>query len=203
MLSQPPEGKKIIICVSGLAGSGKSTVAKRIAEHYGLKYYSGGDALRAVAVEMGYSVSDKGWWETEEGMRFLEERLRNPSIDRLVDEKMIGWAEEGNVVLDSWTMPWLLEKADLKIWLDASEEVRARRISNRDGISFEEALKRMREREKQTKEIYRALYGFKLGEDFEPFNVILDVNSLNQDEVFKALCMIIDNMLLRRKEGQK
>jgi cytidylate kinase len=94
-------------------------------------------------------------------------------------------------------MPWLL-KDGFKIWLDASEDVRARRIAMRDGISVEEALKRMRERENRTKEIYRRLYGFRLGEDFEPFHVIIDVNNLNQDEVFKTLCLIIDNIYLSR-----
>lgn len=191
------EGKKIVICISGLAGSGKSTAAKRIAKHYGLKFYSGGDALKAVATEMGYKVSERGWWESESGIRFVEERLRSLDIDRRVDEKMIGWAKEGNVVLDSWTMPWLLREG-FKIWLDASEEVRAARIAKRDGISFEEALKRMREREAGTKEIYRRLYGFKLGEDFEPFHVILDVNNLNEDEAFETLRLIIDRWLLRK-----
>jgi cytidylate kinase len=195
------QSKSIIICVSGLAGSGKSTVAKRIAEYYGLKYYSGGDALKAVAIEMGYNVSNKGWWETEAGIRFLEERLRNLDLDRRVDEKMLEWAREGNVVLDSWTMPWLL-KDGFKIWLDASENVRARRIAVRDGISVEEALKRMRVREKGTKEIYRRLYGFKLGEDFKPFHVIIDVNNLNQNEVFEALRLIIDSLILGERKQQ-
>lgn len=188
--------EKIIICISGLAGSGKSTAAKKVAEHYGLKYYSGGDALKAVALEMGYDISQRGWWESEAGARFIEERVKNLDIDRKVDEKMIEWAREGNVVLDSWTMPWLL-KEGFKVWLEASEEVRAHRIAERDGISFEEALRRMKERETKTKEIYRRLYGFRLGEDFEPFHVILDVNNLNREEVFKALCLIIDNIVFK------
>ncbi|MEM1515042.1 MAG: cytidylate kinase family protein [Candidatus Bathyarchaeia archaeon] len=188
--------KKIIICISGLAGSGKSTSARKIAKHYGLRIYSGGDILKAIASEAGYSVSGRDWWETENGMRFLEERLSNLDIDRRVDEKMMELAREGNIVLDSWTMPWLL-KEGFKIWLDASEEVRAARIAKRDGISFNEALKRMREREMRTKEIYRRLYGFRLGEDFKPFHVILDVNYLDEDEVFKALRLIIDKWLLR------
>ncbi|MEM2812050.1 MAG: AAA family ATPase, partial [Candidatus Bathyarchaeia archaeon] len=90
-------GKKIIICISGLAGSGKSTAARKIAKHYGLKFYSGGDALKAVALEMGYKVSERGWWETESGIQFVGERLRNLEIDRRVDEKMMEWAREGDV----------------------------------------------------------------------------------------------------------
>ena len=46
--------KKIVICISGMAGTGKSTLAKKLALKYGLRYYSGGDALRALAAEEGY-----------------------------------------------------------------------------------------------------------------------------------------------------
>ena len=36
------EKKKVVICISGMTGSGKSTVAKRLADKYGLGYFSGG-----------------------------------------------------------------------------------------------------------------------------------------------------------------
>ena len=126
--------KTIIICISGMAGSGKSTLAKKIAEKYGLKYCSGGDALKALAIEEGYKPLKRGWWEAEEGMRFLEKREKNLKFDEVVDKKLLELAEEGNVVLDSWTMPWLLKKG-FKIWLDGSQEKRAERIAKRDGIS--------------------------------------------------------------------
>jgi cytidylate kinase len=44
--------KKAVICVCGMAGSGKSTLAKRLARKYGLRCLSGGDALKALAVEV-------------------------------------------------------------------------------------------------------------------------------------------------------
>ncbi|RLG46308.1 MAG: adenylate kinase, partial [Thermoproteota archaeon] len=34
------------ICVSGLTGSGKSTLSRRLAEHYGIPLLSGGDMLK-------------------------------------------------------------------------------------------------------------------------------------------------------------
>ncbi len=49
------EKKKVVICISGMTGSGKSTVAKRLAGKYGLGYFSGGNALRALAQEEGYA----------------------------------------------------------------------------------------------------------------------------------------------------
>ena len=50
---QTGEAKGLVICISGMAGTGKSTLAKKLAEKYGLRYYSGGDALRALAAEQG------------------------------------------------------------------------------------------------------------------------------------------------------
>jgi len=191
--------RKIVICICGMAGSGKSTVAKRLAQHYGLKYFSGGDALKAVAAEMGYNVSGEGWWETEEGMRFLKEREKNPEIDRRVDQKQLEWARMGGAIFDSWAMPWLLE-GGFKVWLEASEDVRARRIAERDNLSFEDALRFLREKEARTKMIYKRLYGFTLGEDFTPFHVIIDVNFLGRDEVFEALRLAIDHLVLNRRD---
>ncbi|MEM2917836.1 MAG: cytidylate kinase family protein [Candidatus Bathyarchaeia archaeon] len=184
--------RKLIICISGMTGCGKSTVAKKLAEKYGLKYYSGGDALKALAVQAGYNPSKMGWWETEEGMRFLNERMQNPSFDRKVDEKLLEWAKEGGVVLDSWTMPWLLKLKSFKIWLEASEEVRAKRLAGRDGLTIDEALKTLKEKDGKTKAIYKKLYGFLLGEDLSPFDMILDVNKLSSEEVFQTISLVID-----------
>ncbi len=186
----------VVVCVCGMAGSGKSTVAKRLAEKYGLKYYSGGDALKALALEQGYRRLEHGWWESEEGIRFLEKRGKDPKFDKMVDEKLLKLAQQGNVILDSWTMPWLLKKG-FKIWLDASVESRAKRIAKRDGISVEKAIKALESKEEKTKTIYKKLYGFKLGEDFTPFHLILDTNDLNEEEVFLILCMVIDNVVLK------
>jgi cytidylate kinase len=188
---------KTVVCICGMAGSGKSTVAKRLATHYELKYYSGGDALRAVASEIGYKTNTKGWWETKEGIRFLEERLKNLELDRKVDQKLLKMVEEEGMILDSWAMPWLL-KEGFKIWLEASEEARAQRIAERDGLSTKEALRFLMEKESKTKAIYKMLYGFNIGEDFSPFHLILDVDQLNKNEVFQALCLAIDNLVLRK-----
>ena len=185
----------IVICICGMAGSGKSTLAKKLAEKYGLKYCSGGDALKALAIEEDYKPFECGWWESKEGMRFLEERKKNPKFDRSVDKKFSEAAKEGNVIFDSWAQPWLLKKG-FKVWLEASPEKRAERIANRDEIGVREALKALRNKEERTKAIYKKLYGFSLGEDFTPFNLILDTDNLKAGEVFQVLCKVIDNVVV-------
>jgi len=187
--------KKIVICISGMAGTGKSTLTKKLAEKYGLKCYSGGDVLKDFANEEGYNASCQGWWESPEGLSFLDKRLNDPKFDKAVDAKLMKYARQGNVLLDSWTMPWLL-KEGFKIWLMASLEKRAARVAERDKISVEEAFKVLKEKEDRTKAIYKNLYGFALGEDFSPFDLVLDTDNLNADEVFEVLCRVISNVVL-------
>jgi len=192
--------KKIVVCISGMAGTGKSTLSKRLAKKYELKYYSGGDALKELAKDQGYNSSSRGWWESPEGLSFLEKREKNLTFDKAVDDKLLDYAQQGRVLLDSWTMPWLL-KTGFKIWLVASVEKRAERIAKRDRIPINEALRVLKEKEARTKAIYKKLYGFTLGEDFEPFNLVLDTDALNAEGVFQVLCMVMDNVVLKRENS--
>ena len=185
--------KKTVICISGMAGTGKSTLSKKLAEKYHLRYFSGGDVLKDLAKQEGYDVSIRGWWESPDGLKFLSERVNNPKFDKAVDDKLLEYAQQGDVLLDSWTMPWLL-KVGFKIWLEASFEKRAARVADRDNISVAEALEVLKEKEAHTKAIYKELYGFSLGEDFKPFDFVLDTDNLNAGEVFAILCRVIDNV---------
>ncbi len=187
--------KKTVICISGMAGTGKSTLSKKLAEKYGLRYFSGGDVLKDLAKDEGYDVSVQGWWESPEGLKFLNERVNDPKFDKAVDDKLLEYAQQGNVLLDSWTMPWLLNEG-FKIWLEASFEKRAARVAVRDGMTTAEAFEVLQEKEARTKAIYKQLYGFMLGEDFKPFDFVLDTDNLSADEVFVVLCKVIDNVFL-------
>jgi cytidylate kinase len=190
--------KSVAICVCGLTASGKSTVARKVAEKYHLQLYSGGDALKALAIEAGYKPLNRGWWETTEGLRFLQQRKRSPDFDKKVDTKLLEYAKQGNVVLDSWTMPWLFGEG-FKIWVDASKKVRVKRLAKRDHLSLKEALGVLEEKEETTKAIYKRLYGFSLGEDFSPFDLILDTDKLDADEVFCTVSFVIDRLVFKKR----
>ncbi|MEM2041093.1 MAG: cytidylate kinase family protein [Nitrososphaerota archaeon] len=178
--------KRLLILVSGLAASGKSTLAKRLSTALKVNYYSGGDALRRLAVKQGYRPVGKKWWDTEEGMKFLSIRQQDPFFDRKVDEELKRIAEQESAVIDSWVLPWLLENG-FKIWLKSSLEARAQRMRKRDKISIEEAVKIINERDKKNYDLYYSLYGIRLGEDLSPFHLVLDTSNLNSDAVFKIV----------------
>jgi len=186
--------KKIVICISGMTGSGKSTVAKRLADKYGLDYFSGGNALKSLAQEEGYDSDLRGWWESPQGLKFLQHRMSDTTFDKKIDEKLLELAEKGDVVLDSWTMPWLFD-GGFKIWLEASLQVRAKRVMARDDISDEEAVKALKEKDEKTRAIYKNLYGFALGHDLSPFNLIIATDELDSDQVFHAVSLVTDRLV--------
>jgi cytidylate kinase len=159
---------------------------------------SGGEALKTLAQKLGYKTKDKGWWESREGMQFLDKRARDPQFDKQIDEELLKLAEKGNIVLDSWTMPWL-SKTGFKIWLEVSQEERSKRLTRRDGINLSEAKQMIREKDSRTRQIYESLYGFKLGEDYAPFDLILDSELLSADEVFDVLNYVVDRLVLHSR----
>lgn len=181
------------ICLTGFTGTGKSTLARRLAAHYGLAYVSGGNVLKRL-IGGEEALRDPGWWEREGGKRAMELRKQDPSFDRRVDEELIRLAmEKGDVVLDSWTMAYLLEADDkVAIFLKADLGVRAERVARRDGTSVEEAKEAILRKDDETKRLYLSLYGFRLGEDLSPFNLVLDTTKLSADETFDVVRRFID-----------
>ena len=174
--------EKVCIIISGLAGVGKSTLAKKLAKRFGLKYICGGELLKEVAKELGYKVTEH-WWESKEGFEFVKKRMENKALDKKLDEKLIEIASKGNCVITSWSLPWIYKGKAIKIWLHASLEERAKRIASRDNIAFEEALKIVEERDKENAKLFKAIYGYELGKDLSVFNLIVETENKTPEEV--------------------
>jgi len=183
--------KKSAIIVVGFPGSGKTTVTKALAKRYGLRYIDGGDALKAIAVRHGYEPGGKDWWETEPGMRFLAERKGNPDFDKEVDEWLLEQVEKGGVAITSRTLPYIGAKG-ICIWLNVSQETRAKRIAMRDKIPFEQALQAVKDRDEREVELYKKLYGFVLG-DVRPFDIVMNTGGLNARETIAKLSKVLES----------
>jgi cytidylate kinase len=193
-------GNRLSIVISGWPAVGKTTMAVELARIFNLKLYSGGDILKFLADAKGYSTSSHDWWDTDEAKRFMEERKSDPSFDKQVDSKLIQIIKSENALITSYTLPWLVEERGvIKIWLKASQENRARRMANRDNISYTEAKKVIQIRDSENINIYKKLYGFDFGEDLKVFDFCLntDVLSLNSlIEVSKSIISWVSATIL-------
>jgi CMP/dCMP kinase len=192
--------KLFSIVISGWPAVGKTTIACKLAEEFGSVMYNGGDILKMLAEDKGYSVKRDDWWDTTEAKKFMEERKSDPSFDKKVDNKLIGIVKKGGAVITSYTLPWLVLEESvviiIKFWLRGSPENRAKRMANRDDISFAEAKSIIKLRDEENKRIYYRLYGFRFGEDLAVFDYVLNTDRLSLDSLVE-----ISKLIVRRHIG--
>ena len=172
------------IIISGPPAIGKTTIAKGLAKEFDIVYLSGGDILKEFAEEQGFQTKGDDWWDTQEGINFLDQRKKNSEFDKNVDNKLKELFSKGGVVVTSYTLPWIVE-GGVKIWLDGSKENSALRMTTRDNSSKDDALKIVQKRYNENKIIYKELYGFEFGEDLSVFDKIIETDELNVEQVLE------------------
>ncbi len=222
--------KPSIIAIDGPAASGKSTLAKHLADELGYLYFDTGVMYRAitwVVISKGIdpndgdlvvslaevanidvlppSLADGRDSDVMINGNDITWEIRKPEVDANVSvisaypgvrkaltsqQRKIG--QRGKVVMvgrDIGTI--VLPDADLKIFLDASVEERARRryleISNRgEQVSYRRVLKMMKKRDKI--DSTRDVAPLCAADDA----VIIDSDQLSIDEVFVKVKLIIE-----------
>ncbi|WP_457554862.1 (d)CMP kinase [Candidatus Pyrohabitans sp.] len=169
----------MIVTISGPIGSGKTTVARAIASRFNLRHISAGEVFRALAEERGMSLA--------EFSRYAE---KHHEVDRLVDERQVELAKQGNAVVDGRLTAWLLPEAELKVWLKAPLEVRAERVARREGISYQQALQETKLREKSEAKRYREIYGISL-DDLSPYDIVINTALYEAEDVIEIISLCI------------
>jgi CMP/dCMP kinase len=186
----------ISVVISGSAAVGKTTLAHALAKEFGFKLYSGGDILKEIARQQGYSVTGNDWWDSNEAIGFMKARKKNSIYDRQVDEKLTNIAKKGNVIITSHTLPWLTAEP-ITFWLSASPQKRSERMSKRDKISIKEALRIVRMRDRENKKIYKKIYGAKFGDGLEVFDFMINTELLSLDSLVYLCKEIMKKMKIQ------
>jgi cytidylate kinase len=139
----------LFVTVSGPPGCGATTLCEGLSTALDCGYVSGGDIFRELAAERDMSLS-----------QLIAKADESDDIDRALDRRLRTIAEKWGAankpfVLESRLAGWLAgNRADLRIWLDAPEEVRVDRTRDRDEMEAE-----MRVREVSEAGRYESYYG--------------------------------------------
>ena len=203
----------MIIAVDGPAASGKGTLARQLADHYGLAYLDTGSLYRAVALgvlKAGKSPEDEAAALEVAGKldraAIDDDEIRRAGLGEAasivaafpaVRQRMLGLQRAiartpPGAVLDGRDIGTIVcPDADVKLFVTASPEVRARRrmeelIRNGENASFEDVLQWLRERDHRDET--RPVAPLKRAGDAH----LLDTSDLDIEATFQAAVSIID-----------
>ncbi|MFW9826930.1 MAG: (d)CMP kinase [Candidatus Thorarchaeota archaeon] len=177
----------MIITISGLHGTGKSTIGKLISQKLGLQYYSTGQAFRDIAKEMNMTLEE-----------FTVYAEKNPEIDEKLDNKIFDIAQNGNIVIDSQLSGYLLKSiADFKILLTCPLEIRIKRMTERDSTNYEKKLKETIIREKSELERFKELYEIDLSDQNEIntlYDLVINTENLTVEEILNKILFALEKI---------
>jgi cytidylate kinase len=171
------------ITVSGLPGSGTTTLAEALSSRFDLEHVSSGDVFRAMARERGVTLAEFG--------RIAEE---DPEIDKEIDERQREIARDrDDLVMEGRLSGWMVEDADLRVWLAAPLEVRAERVADREEQTVGEARAEIEEREGSEAKRYREIHGIDI-EDLSIYDLVVDTSRWDKEGVAAVATTAVGNL---------
>ena len=171
------------ITISGLAGSGTTTVADLLSKELSMDVISAGEMFRAIAKEKSLQLGE-----------FNKLAENNDDFDRGIDEKQGEEAmKRENVIVEGRLSGFFVPHADLKIWLKAPIEIRARRVAGREGLAYEEALSAMKNREQSEHKRYDQYYGINL-DDLSIYDLVIDSSRWRGNGIVELILVAIEGV---------
>lgn len=193
------------ITISGLPGSGSTTLLNMLKKNEDLKFdgwsgFSGGEFMRSYAKEKGLYVEAVG---VHHDSRHYEDDF-DRKVDMGIREKL---TNESGWIIESWLSGFMAQNIGktLKILMTCSEKaVKIDRIVNRDIVTPSVAIENMNDRYVQNLSKWRRMYKEEWNEwvvktgkvkasdpiDFwfpKLYDVVIDTYSTNQQETLKIV----------------
>ena len=171
------------VTISGHPGSGTSTLVEGLSKHFSWTSINGGQIFRNEAKERNMTLAQFGKLcsDDETVDLTLDEKLRAHILDNvtnIIESRLAGW----------WA--YKLKSDCVRIWLNVSEQERARRVTIREGTTIDEAISANKARLLVDNERYQKMYGL-TPDDPTPYTHIIDATDITAEEVLGETIKIL------------
>ncbi len=182
----------MLITISGLSGSGKSSAAKGLSEALGIPTVDIGKLFRAMAAKYGMDVVAFG--------KYVE---KHPRFDRELDAAMLRKAKRsGDLILQGRLAGLMTAKEGMdavRIWIAASPRVRASRVAKREGVPFLQAYRQVTKRDRDNQVRYAKTYGLDLN-DLSVYAIVVQTDNLSVEKVVSSLVKELNRVWPKKRK---
>lgn len=165
--------KDVRVAISGKSGCGNTTVSTLLAEKLGVKLIN--YTFRQLAAEKGLTLA-----------QVIENARTDDSYDIFVDNHQVELARAEPCVLGSRLAIWMLKEADLKVYLFASDETRAKRILDREGGDLQKIKDFTAMRDSEDTRRYKKIYNID-NNDYSFSDLIIDTAKFNPEQIVELI----------------
>lgn len=165
--------KDVRVAISGKSGCGNTTVSTLLAEKLGVTLIN--YTFRQLAAEKGLTLA-----------QVIENARTDDSYDIFVDNHQVELARAEPCVLGSRLAIWMLKEADLKVYLFASDETRAKRILNREGGDLQKIKDFTAMRDSEDTRRYKKIYNID-NNDYSFSDLIIDTAKFNPEQIVELI----------------
>ena len=163
-----------VITISGLPGSGTTTISQLLEKKTGIPYVYSGEIFRKLAKKYRLSLEEFG--------KYCEEHRE---IDEELDRTQLEILKKGNIILEGRISGWIAyhnKIESLKVVLKADINTRAKRIVNRENGDIENRKKEIEKREKSEATRYKNYYNIDVF-DLSIYDLVIDSSDKTPDEI--------------------
>ncbi|TAK04077.1 hypothetical protein EPO34_02890 [Patescibacteria group bacterium] len=180
----------MIITLSGLPGSGKTTIASMLSERLGVEWYSMGDLRGKMAAERGLSIDElNALGETE------------AFTDKEVDDYQTKLGASGDAFVIDGRLSWHFIPKAYKVFLSVDPKEGARRVfeaqkareraDERTYASQDEAEAALRARNESDQRRYRKYYGLDIFQKAN-YDLWLDTTTLTPQQIVATILAAVE-----------
>lgn len=171
----------MIIAISGLTGSGKTTIGEKVAKALNVRYI--------------YTSHKQSVKEIADVVKFT--RKATPAFEKSFDSRIVALANKQDCVVTTWMGPWLIKKATARVWLYASLDSRVKRKMKEVKMSYQKTKRYVLEKDRLNMKRFKKIYNVDIN-DHGIFDICINTERL---EVKQTVDMVI--ALSAEKDSRK
>jgi len=164
----------MIICISGLTGSGKTTIGDMLSKELKIRHVN--RSFKEFATE------------GKDLIKF--QNAVKPNFDKEFDREIAKEAHRTDSVVSTWFGSWIIKDSSLNVWLNTSVEARARRKAKDLHCSLKEAREYIGPKDRRNRRRMIKDCGIDILKDHDVFDIEINTDRVKKEDIVALIAML-------------